>query len=318
MRVFVAGATGVLGRKSVELLAKAGHEVRGTARGEEKAEQLRSLGATPMGVDLFDAAAVREAVAGSEAVLHLATKIPPIMRMRSAKAWDENNRLRREATKHLVDGALATGAQVFVQESITFIYADSGEEWVTEDSSVKPAWSAALDSTPDMEREARRFGDSGGRAVILRFGLFYAPYAQSTLDSVKLMRRRMFGVIGKGENYFSSIHIDDAAAAIVTALEAPSGTYNVVDDEPVTQAEYARACAAAFETPTPRRFPRWLGKLFLGGPAKYILQSHRVSNKQFKDATGWAPHYPSVREGFKATAKVLSAEMEKGLSSGSG
>jgi nucleoside-diphosphate-sugar epimerase len=317
MRVFVAGATGVLGRKSVELLAKAGHEVRGSARGEDKVKLLRSVGATPVTVDLFDAAAVREAIAGSDAVLHLATKIPPIMRMRSGKAWNENNRLRREATKHLVDGALAARAQVFVQESITFIYADSGEGWVTEETPVKPAWPAALDSTLDMEREARRFGDSGGRAVILRFGLFYAPYAQSTLDSVKMMRRRMFGIIGKGGNYFSSIHVDDAAAAIVAALDAPSGIYNVADDEPVTQAEYAMACAEEFGTPKPRRFPRWLGKLLLGGPANYILQSHRVSNKRFKEATGWAPQYPSVREGFKATAAALSADSGERVS-GSG
>jgi nucleoside-diphosphate-sugar epimerase len=250
---------------------------------------------------------VREAVAESDVVLHLATKIPPIMRMRSGKAWAENNRLRRDATRNLVDAALAAESQVFVQESITFIYQDNGEEWVTEETPTKPAWPAALDSTLDMEREARRFGEGGRRAIILRFGGFYAPYAQSTLDTVKLLRRRMFGIIGRGDNYFSSIHVDDAAAAIVAALEAPAGTYNVVDDEPVTMAEYARACAEAFDAPKPRRFPRWLGKLFLGGPAKYILQSHRVSNERFKAATGWVPRYPSVREGFKATAEAIEA-----------
>jgi nucleoside-diphosphate-sugar epimerase len=313
MRVFVAGATGVLGSKTVELLIESGHEVTGVARSEGKAQKLRELGATPVAVDLFDPAAVREAVAGSEAVLHLATKIPPIMKLRSAKNWDENNRLRREATRHLVDAALGANAQVFVQESITFIYADGGDEWVTEESPVKPAWPAALDSTIDMEREAQRFGESGGRAVILRFGLFYGPTAQSTHDSVKMMRRRMFGVIGSGENYFSSIHVDDAAAAVVAALDAPAGTYNVVEDEPVTQAEYARACAEAFNTLKPMHVPTWLGKLFMGsGPASYILQSHRVSNRRFKDATGWAPQHKDVREGFRATAEAMSTDAGSG------
>jgi nucleoside-diphosphate-sugar epimerase len=312
MRVFVAGATGVLGQPSVRALVAAGHEVRGVARGEEKSALLRSLGATPVSADLFDAHAVRDAVAGSDAVLHLATKIPPIMRMRSAKAWRENNRLRQEATKNLVDAALAANVQVYVQESITFIYADGGDEWITEDSPVQSAWPAALDSTLDMEREARRFGEEGsGRTVILRFGLFYAPYAQSTLDSVKMMRRRMFGVIGDGQNYFSSIHVDDAAAAVVAALNAPSGTYNVVEDEPVRQVEYAQACAEAFGLPRPRRFPRWLGKLALGGPAKYILQSQRISNRRFKEATGWAPRYANVRDGFRQVAEALAVGAEE-------
>lgn len=306
MRVFVAGATGVLGRPTVERLVAAGHDVRGSARGEAKAELLRSLGATPATVDLFDAASVREAVGDAEAVLHLATKIPPLMKMRSAKAWEENNRLRREATKHLVDAALAAKAQVYVQESITFIYSDGGDEWVGEDAPINVSWPAALESTLDMEREAGRFGESGGGgAVILRFGLFYAPYAASTQDAAKMMKRRMFGVIGKGDNYFSNIHVDDAAAAVVDALDAPGGTYNVVEDEPTRQIEYARAFSGAMQLPKPMRFPAWLGKLIMGGPASYILKSVRASNRRFKDATGWSPRYPSVREGFAQVAEEM-------------
>lgn len=306
MRVFVAGATGVLGRKTVELLVKAGHEVLGTARTPEKAEALRSLGAEPVTVDLFDPAAVREAVAGSDAVVHLATKIPPIMKMRAAKNWRENDRLRREATKNLADAAMAANAQALVAESITFIYGDGGDAWIDEGFPVKTAW-VALDSTLDLEREVARFAEGGGRGVVLRFGLFYSPDAQSTQDSVKMMRRRMFGVMGDGQNYFSSIHVDDAAAAVVAALTAPSGTYNVAEDDPSTQMAYAQACAEAFGLPKPRRFPRWLAKLFMGGPANYILQSQRVSSRKFKEATGWAPQYPSVREGFKQAAEVMEA-----------
>lgn len=304
MRVFVAGATGVLGQPSVKRSVAAGHEVRGAARGEDKAALLRSLGATPVTTNLFDAASVREAVAGCDAVVHLATKIPSLTRMRWKGAWKENDRLRRDATRNLVDAALATNAQAFVMESITFIYADGGESWLSEDAPINLVWSP-LESAMDAETETKRFGQGGGRAVILRFGLFYAPYAASTIDTVKMAKRKMFGVIGRGENYFSSIHVDDAASAVVAALNAPGGTYNVAEDEPVRQAEYAQAIAEAFGTGKPRHFPRWLGKLFLGGPAKYILQSQRVSNKRFKDATGWSPQHHDVREGMRSVAAAM-------------
>lgn len=307
MRVFVAGATGVLGQPSVKALIAAGHEVRGAARGEDKAALLLSLGATPVTTDLFDAVSVREAVAGCDAVVHLATKIPSLTRMRWKGAWRENDRLRRDATRNLVGGALAAKAQAFVMESITFIYADGGETWLSEDAPVNLAWSP-LESAVDAEKETSRFGQSGGRAVVLRFGLFYAPYAASTLDTVKLAKRKMFGVIGKGENYFSSIHVDDAAAAVVAAVNAPGGTYNVTEDEPSSQAGYAEAIAGAFGIGKPRHFPKWLGKLFLGGPAKYILQSQRVSNKRFKEVTGWSPQHHDVREGMQSVADALNGK----------
>jgi nucleoside-diphosphate-sugar epimerase len=290
-----------------ELIA-AGHAVSGSSRSEANGVTLRDLGATPVATDLFDPASVRAAVADSEAVCNLATKIPPLMRMRKASAWDENNRLRREATRHLVDAAIAGGAQVFVQESISFIYADGGDNWLDETAPVKPAWPAALDSTLEMEAEVDRFTKGGGRGVILRFGLFYGPEAQSTRDSVKMARRRMLPVIGKGDNFFSSIHVGDAARAVVAALNAPAGAYNVAEDEPSTQVEYAGAFSRAIGAPRSMRVPRWLGKLFLGGPAAYILQSSRVSNRKFKEATGWSPKYPSVREGFAQVAVALKEE----------
>jgi len=304
MRVFVAGATGVLGQPTVKLLVVSEHEVIGTARGEENARLLRSLGATPVSIDLFDADAVKEAVAGCDAVVHLATKIPPLTKMRSRKAWLENDRLRTEATKNLVDGALAGGAHTFVGESITFTYASAGDRWLDENAPMKLAWTA-LDSAVELEREVRRFGGAGKSGVILRFGLFYAPYAASTIDTAKMMRRRMFGIIGKGENYFSSIHVDDAAAAVVAALRVPSGAYNIVEDEPVSQAEYARAMSTELHLPKPMHVPTFLGKLILGGPANYLLNSARVSNKKFKNATGWSPKYPSVHQGFREVADVL-------------
>src|SRR5205809_2581056 len=281
MRAFVAGATGVLGRPTVRALVNAGHQVRGTARGPEKAEMLRSLGAEPVAVDLFDPDAVRAAVAGSEAVLHFATKIPPIMRMRWKGAWRENDRLRSIASKHLVDAALAAGSHAFVYESITFLYGEHGDEWIGEDGSLSIS-SDLLKSTLDAERETKRFTEAGGRGIALRYAGFYAPYAQSTLDTVRLTRRRMFPVPGDGSNFFSSIHVDDAATAAVAALQAPAGVYNVADDEPLRMRDYAKAITDAFRLKPPRRLPRWLFIVVGGGPAKYLLSSQRVVNARFK------------------------------------
>jgi nucleoside-diphosphate-sugar epimerase len=189
MRVFVAGATGVLGQPSVKGLIAAGHEVRATARGEEKGSLLRSLGATPVNIDLFDAASVREAISGCDGVVHLATKIPSLMRMRWKGAWKENDRLRREATRNLVDAALAAKAQVFMQESITFLYANGGDSWLDEAAPVALVWSP-LESAIDAERETKRFGEGGGRAVILRFGCstLPTPPAPSTPSSWRAAR----------------------------------------------------------------------------------------------------------------------------------
>ena len=304
MKVFVAGATGVLGRPTVRALVEAGHEVRGTARGDEKSALLRSLGADPVAVDLFDAQAVKTAVARAEAVVNFATKIPPIMRMRWKGAWKENDRLRTEGSRVLVDAAIAAGATVYIQESITFIYGDAGDEWLTEDSPLSITW-VSLQSMINGERETERFSAGGGRGISLRFSGFYAPYAQSTLDSVSMARRRFLPVPGDGSNYFSSIHVDDAATAAVAALEVPAGVYNVTDDEPLRMSDYGRAITDAFGLKPPRRVPKWLFRLMGGGPAKYILSSQRVSNERFKKMTGWALKYPSAREGFQQIAAEL-------------
>jgi 2-alkyl-3-oxoalkanoate reductase len=305
MKVFVAGATGVLGRPTVRALVEASHEVRGTARGAAKADLLRSLGAEPVEVDLFDPDAVGTALAGSEAVLHFATKIPPIMRMRWKGAWRENDRLRSLASKHLVDAAIAAGAQAFVYESISFIYGEHGDEWIGEDGSLSISWDS-LKSTLDAERETKRFTESGGRGIVLRYASFYAPYAQSTLDTVRFARRRIFPVPGEGSNFISSIHVDDGAMAAVAALQAPTGVYNVTDDEPLRMRDYARAVTDAFGLKPARRVPTWLFRLVGGGPVRYLMASQRVSNARFKEKTGWAPQYRSAREGWQQIAAALA------------
>ncbi len=304
MKVFVAGATGVLGRSAVQDLVATGHQVRGTARGDDKAAVLSSLGAEPVSVDLFDPAALKAAVAGSEAVLCLATKIPPLSKMRWQGAWRENDRLRTHASRNLVDAAIAAGASVCVQESITFIYADGAAAWLTEDSPISPVWSN-LNSTLDAERENARFSQAGGRGVALRFAAFYAPYAPSTIDTVALARRRLFPLFGGGRSYFSCIHVNDAAAAVAAALTAPAGVYNIADDEPLLMRDHVTALTVAFGFRPARRLPAWLARFALGGPAAYLLRSQRVSNARFCQATGWTLRFPSAREGWQAIAAEL-------------
>ncbi len=301
MRIFVAGATGVLGRPTVRSLVAAGHEVRGTARGETKAAALRALGAEPVvDLDLFEPRALHRAVAGSEAVVHLATKIPPLARMRWRRAWRANDRLRREGAERLMNAALAIEAAVYVQESITFVYAEGGERWLYETAPLAAVGPVA--SALDAERETARLTAAGGRGIVLRFATFYGPDAASTRDTIRLARRRLLPILGDPERFLSSIHVEDAARAVVAALDAPAGIYNVADDEPLRFREYVAAIVELFHCPPPRRLPAWLADVLVGAPAPSLLRSQRVANKLFKSVTGWTPRYPSARDGWRAIA----------------
>ena len=301
--MFVAGSTGALGRPTLRGLLAGGHRVRALVRDPVNAAWARSEGAEPVEVSLFDAAALRDAVAGCDAVLHFATRIPPPTFRISRSQATENDRLRREGSRLLVNAALATSARVYVQESIAFLYGDHGMEWIFEDGRLHHSWLTG--SALAAEGETERFAAGGGRGVSLRFAAFYAPYAASTLDSIRMARRRLFPVPGYGEQFFSSIHVDDAARAAVAALEAPTGVYNVCDDEPLSFREYANWMARAFDCRRPRRLPAALTHFLLGEAAHVALFSRRVSNECFVKTTGWSPRFHSAREGWQAIAREL-------------
>ncbi len=311
MKIFVAGGTGVLGRATLKALVEAGHVVRATARGDEKAVVVRSLGAEPVQVDLFDPKEVRQAVAGSEALLRLTTKIPPIAKMRERGAWQETNLLRTEGARILVDAALAEGVQVYIHESITFVYADGGTQWITEDAPTDDGESEVLRSALDGEKEAGRFSQSGGRGIVLRFGGFYGVESNLTTDMISMMKRRLLVQPGSGSNFVSSIYIQDAGNAVLASLKLPAGTYNVVDENPVRFKDYLQTLADAVHVPSPFRFPGALGKATFGDVWSYLSRSHRVSNARFKKASGWKPSVPSVSEGWPLVAAALAAESPK-------
>jgi nucleoside-diphosphate-sugar epimerase len=303
MRVFVAGATGVLGRRAVARLVAAGNQVTAVSRSPEKDALLESLGARPVRVDLFDADAVRAAVAGHDAVVNVATKIPPVAQMARLSAWDENERIRREASTNLVDGAIAAGATVFVQESLAFLYGEHGDAWLDAASTpwTPSNFSGAMEAA---EANAARFGGHGGRGVVLRFGRLYAADSDQAATTMQAARRALVLDVGAGDSYTPMIDADDAAAAVVAALDAPAGTYDVVDDDPLTRAEQSTALAAAVGRRRLWRAPTWAARR----KASYLAASQRVSNRAFREATSWRPSSPSVREGYRKLVRGMGIE----------
>jgi len=303
MRVFVAGATGVLGRRAVARLVAAGHQVTGVARSPEKDALLELLGARPIRVDLFDADAVRAAVAGHDAVVNVTTKIPPLSQAPRVSSWDENERIRREVSANLVDAAIAAGATVFVQEALAFLYGEHGDAWLDAASTAIPTsiFSAAMEIA---EQNVERFRAQGGRGVVLRFGRFYAFDSDQTIAMAHAARKGMVLDVGSADSYAPMIDADDAAAAIVAALEAPSGTYDIVDDEPLTRADHAAALAAAVGRRRLSRAPKWTTPK----KAAYLAASQRVSNRAFHEATDWRLSSPNVRDGYRKVVRAMHLE----------
>jgi nucleoside-diphosphate-sugar epimerase len=303
MRIFLTGATGVVGLRLVPLLVAAHHRVTALGRTAPKRAVLERLGAESAAVDLFDAWAVRRAVAHHDAVINLATHIPrsPV-RMMLPGAWRENDRIRRTGSRILAEAAQAEGVARFIQESFAPIYEDAGDRWVDETAPVRPT--RYNRSVGDAERSAAWFTERGGTGVVLRFAAFYGPDAGQVLGLIASVRKGRALLPGRPEGFLSSVSHDDAAAAALAALGAPAGSYNVGDDEPVTRREYVDALAQVLGVPSPRFPPPWMTRLG-GSLAETIGRSLRLSNRKLREATGWAPQYRSVREGWRAVVAAL-------------
>jgi len=308
MNIFVAGGTGVLGRAALRALMPAGHRVRSSARGEDKATLIRSVGAEPVQVDIYDPGSLRQAMAGCDAVLRLTTKIPQLMKMRDTSAWVETNRLRTEGARLIVDAAIAEHVPVYIHESVSFVYRDGGAGWLAEDAPTDDGGTAILRAVLEGEREAHRFSESGGRGIILRFGGFYGPDASSTPEMIRLAKKRMLFRVGAAANYFSSIDVDDAGRAVAAALNLTAGIYNVCDDEPKPFADILRLIAGAARAPKPLPLPGFLGPWIYGAGWKYLSRSLRISNMRLKQHSGWAPAVKSAADGWSR----ISAEMGAG------
>jgi nucleoside-diphosphate-sugar epimerase len=294
MKVFVAGATGVVGRRVVPLLARSGHQVTAMARTAAKADLLRAAGASPVTVELFSAEQLAVAAAGHDVVVNLATHIPDLSKAARSSAWDENDRIRRLGSRNLVDAALAVGASRYIQESVSFFYTDGGDAWLDEDAALDvPEYAAAIHVA---EAQAARFGASGGVGIVLRFGWFYGAGASHTVSQIKLARRGLSPFPGAQDGYQTFVQLDDAASAVVAALEVSTGIYNVTEDEPATRRELAAVLGAALGRKPGHTVP---GLSRLGGAKSVALsRSARVSNRRFRAASSWAPGYPTPSVGW--------------------
>jgi nucleoside-diphosphate-sugar epimerase len=296
----VAGASGAVGVRLVPQLVERGHEVVGSTRSPEKAERLRAQGAEPVVLDLLDARAVREAVeaARPDAIVHEATALSGTSDVRHFdRTFALTNRLRTEGTDALL--AAANGARVVAQSYAGWPYAREGGPVKTEDDPLDPQPVDAMHETLAAIRYLERtVVDAGG--IALRYGGLYGSPDDVQLD---LVRKRRFPIVGDGGGVWSFVHLDDAAAATVLAVErGEPGVYNVVDDEPAPVREWLPALAAAIGAKPPRRVPRWLARILAGEVGVVMMTEVRgASNAKAKHGLGWTLRHPSWREGFAAS-----------------
>jgi nucleoside-diphosphate-sugar epimerase len=316
MKVFVAGATGVLGRELVPQLVARGHEVVGMTRSASKQDLVRSLGARPVVADALDPDAVAEAVASAEpeVIVHQLTALSGPMSVRDARHPDRfrgaitTNRLRTEATDHLLAAGRAVGARRFVAQSFgAFRFARTGGPVHTEADPLDPNDPPAALRTAQaaylyLERAVTTI--EWGEGLALRYGGFYGPGTSISLAPDAQMaapiRKRRFPIVGDGGGILSHVHVEDAAAATAVAVErGRPGVYYVVDDDPAPVREWLPVLASALGAKPPRHVPRWLARLLAGEAATAMMtEAKGASNEKAKRELGWQLRYPSWRQGF--------------------
>ena len=330
MKIFLAGATGAIGERLVPLLRSGGHAVTGTTRSPSKAARLRASGTDAVVLDALDREAVIGAVvaAAPDVVVHQVTALATL---RSLRKFDREfaltNRLRTEGTEHLLAGARAVGARVFVAQSYTGWPNDPrGARVQTEDDPLDPDPPPAMRATLDAIRrlEAVVTGADGLTGIVLRYGSFYGPGTSISRESdgvrlararkfphvkegagdgeiVRLVRARKFPIVGDGAGVWSFIHIDDAAEATKLAIDrAVAGIYNITDDEPAEVSRWLPELARAVGAPPPRRIPAWLARLAIGAAGVAMMtRSRGSSNAKAKRVLGWEPRHPTWRAGFQ-------------------
>jgi nucleoside-diphosphate-sugar epimerase len=315
MKIFLAGATGALGRALVPQLVARGHDVVGMTRTASKQDLVRRLGARAVVADALDPDSVGQAVASAEpdVIVHELTALSGPMSMRDARHPDRfsgaimTNRLRTEGTDHLLAAGRAVGARRFVAQSFGAVrFARGGGPVLTEADPLDPDSPAppreAVEAILYLERAVTSI--DWGEGLALRYGAFYGPGTSISrardAEMSAPIRKRRFPIVGDGGGVWSYIHIDDAAAATVAAVEhGRPGVYNIVDDEPAPVREWLPALAGALDAKPPRHVPRWLGRLAAGETATVMMTEVRgASNEKAKRELGWSPRYASWRQGF--------------------
>jgi len=309
MRVFIAGATGVLGRRMVRQFTERNHRVVGLARDEKGRQTIERLGAEAVVGDIFDAGSMAAAVGRADAVIHAATAIPT--KVSSSRAdWALNDRLRREGTRALTEAAARLGAKTYVQQSIVWVARPADDSFFDERTRVgRPdeVYRSAFDGEQIAAEAGRKFGFN---VSVLRCGGFYAPDAYHTRAFARGLLKRRLPLIGGGRAVSANLHADDAAGAFVAAAEAGrSGLWHVTDDEPTTIRDMLFEFAGRLGAPAPRSIPLWLARWFVWkGVIDFFTRSTRTSNRLFREEFGWSPRFPSFRAGLGEVVAAWRAE----------
>jgi nucleoside-diphosphate-sugar epimerase len=307
MRVFVAGATGAIGKQLVPRLAAAGHEVHGMTRGESKQAMLHELGAVPVVADALDADQVAEAVgrARPEVIVHQLTAIGALDMRHFDRDFAPTNRLRTEGTDHLLSAGKAVGVRRFVAQSNgAFPYARTGGAVKGEEDPLDPSPVREMRAMVAAIRhlEEAVLGADWTEGIVLRYGALYGPGTSLAPGErqFELVRERKFPLVGDGGGVWSFIHVADAAEATVAAVEhGGRGVYNIVDDDPAPVAEWLPALARILGAEQPMQVPRLAGRLFAGETGVVLMTEIRgASNAKAKREFGWRPAHPSWRQGF--------------------
>jgi nucleoside-diphosphate-sugar epimerase len=292
MKVFFTGGTGVIGRRAVPLLLARGHSV---------------TVASSSTVNLFDPASLRSALAGHDVLVNMATHIPSSpWRMMMRSAWRENDAIRSTGVANLVDAALACGVGRMVQESFALTYPDRGDAWIDETTGLEPV--SYNRTVLAAEASVARFARQGGVGIVLRFAGFYGPDAIQVKPVIAGVRHGWSLLPGSPDAFLSSISHDDAAQAVVAALTAGGGAYNVTDDEPLRHTDYLGSLAKALDVRPPRFLPAWMTPLF-GAAGAVLARSMRLSNRKLREATGWRPRWSSMRQAWPALLAALDEEV---------
>jgi nucleoside-diphosphate-sugar epimerase len=306
MRVFVAGATGTIGRRLVPALLDEGHQVTAMIRSPERGEQVRAMGAEPAVADALDGEAVRGAVLDCrpEALIHELTSLPRRIDPRKIERdFALNDRLRSEGTRNLVEAARAAGTRRILAQSIAFMYAPGPPGTVHDEQDPQ------LEQAPkSFRRSARAVAELeravlGAQGLVLRYGYFYGPGSAISRQGsmAEDLARRRLPIVGAGTGVWSFIQVDDAARATVAALgRGAAGAYNIVDDDPAPVSQWLPTLADALGAPAPRRVPAPIARLVAGAyGVATMTRAQGASNALAKRELGWSPDYPSWREGFR-------------------
>jgi nucleoside-diphosphate-sugar epimerase len=309
MKVFVAGATGAIGKQLVPRLAQAGHEVYGMTRREDKQRDLYDLGATPMVADALDAEQVGQAVAQAspEVIIHELTAIAALDLRHFDRSFAQTNRLRTEGTDNLLAAGRATGVQRFLAQSYaSWPYARTGGPVKTEQDPLDPAPAREMrESMKAIQHlESAVLGADWTVGIVLRYGALYGPGTSLAPggEEVEMVRRRKFPVVGNGAGVWSFVHVADAAEATVAALQyGERGIYNIVDDDPAPVAQWLPGLASELGAPKPWRVPRLVGRLLAGEAGAVMMTEVRgASNEKAKRELHWQPRHRTWRDGLAA------------------